>query len=259
MEIAPLIIPSFIAGILTFLAPCTLPLVPGYLAFISGVSAKDLAIPERAAGARKRIFINGVMYVIGFSVVFILLGSLFGLAGSFLAQYRIWLSRIGGIFVIFFGLYLMHAFSWPGFKKVFGFINKEHRFNLINKLTPGRPSSSFIFGATFAFGWTPCIGPILGTILFLASSSGTVFGGSFLLLVFSAGLAIPFLAIALGLGHATKYIKKISKYLNIISIIGGAFLVYLGYLLLTDNLIVFIGKFYQYFSFINYESILDYL
>jgi len=259
MEITSLIIPAFIAGILTFLAPCTLPLVPGYLAFISGVSAKDLAIPERAAGARKRIFMNGVMYVIGFSIVFILLGSLFGLAGSFLAQYRIWLSRIGGAFVIFFGLYLMHAFNLPIFKKAFGWLNTEHKFNFVNKLTPGRPFSSFIFGATFAFGWTPCIGPILGTILFLASTSGSVLSGSFLLLVFSAGLAIPFLAIALGLGHATKYITKISKYLNIISIVGGAFLVYMGYLLLTDNLILFIGKFYQYFSFINYDRLLDYL
>src|SRR3989344_784012 len=101
METIALIIPAFIAGVLTFLAPCTLPLVPGYLAFISGVSQQDLTDPARAKSARKKIFTNGLMYVIGFSLVFILLGSLFGLVGSFLAQHRLWLSRLGGAFVIF--------------------------------------------------------------------------------------------------------------------------------------------------------------
>lgn len=254
-----LIIPTFIAGVLTFLAPCTLPLVPGYLAFISGTSIKELENVEQASSARRKIFINGLMYVIGFSVIFILLGSLFGLAGSFLAQYRIWLSRIGGIFVIFFGLYLMQVFHLPIFRRAFGFLSREHRFNFASSLTPGRPSSSLIFGATFAFGWTPCVGPILGTVLFLASTSGTIAQGSFLLLIFSLGLAIPFLAIALALGHATKYIRRISKYLNIVSIVGGAFLVFFGYLLLTDNLIIFIGKFYLWFNFFNYDALLDYL
>lgn len=254
-----LIIPAFIAGVLTFLAPCTLPLVPGYLAFIGGTSTKDLQDPAKAPFIRKRIFINGLMYVIGFSVIFILMGSAFGAAGSFLTKYRLWLSRIGGAFVIFFGLYLMHAFSLPIFKSAFSFLNKSGRISIVQKLTPGKPSSSFIFGATFAFGWTPCIGPILATILVLASTSGTALQGSILLLVFSLGLAIPFLAVALGFGHAATYIKKITKYLNIVSFVGGLFLVFLGILLLTDNLIIWVGYFYQWFSFINYEGILDYL
>src|SRR3989344_2462110 len=108
-----LIIPAFIAGILTFLAPCTLPLVPGYLGFISGVYTNDLQDPSKSKLVRRKIFLNGVMYVIGFSLVFIVLGSLFGLGGAALFKYRIWLSRIGGGFVIFFGLFMMGVFELP--------------------------------------------------------------------------------------------------------------------------------------------------
>lgn len=250
-----LIIPAFIAGLLTFLAPCTLPLVPGYLGFISGVSAKDMKDPKNPAGLRKRVFKNGIMYVLGFTLVFMILGTLFSAAGSALVQYRIWLGRIGGLFVIFFGLYLMHIFNLPFFSA----LDSEKRFNFAKKLTPGKPSSAFIFGMTFAFGWTPCVGPVLGTILALAASKTTIFQGGFLLFVFSLGLAIPFLAIALGIGHATEYIKKISKYLNIISIIGGIFLVIIGVLLVTDSFALWLSWFYDIFSFLNYEVLLDYL
>lgn len=250
-----LIIPAFIAGVLTFLAPCTLPLVPGYLGFISGVSAQDLNNSEKRLQARKKIFINGLLYVIGFTFVFVLLGSLFGLAGSALSQYRFWLARIGGVFVIFFGLYLMRVFDLS----IFSFLAREKRFSFGKSLVPGKPSSSLLFGMIFAFGWTPCVGPVLGTILVLASTSGAVLQGAFLLLIFSLGLAVPFLLIAIGFGHATQYIKKISKYLNVISIIGGIFLVFIGILLLTDKLVVWISFFYELLSFINYDKLLDYL
>lgn len=247
-----LIIPAFIAGILTFLAPCTLPLVPGYLGFISGVSIHDLQDPTKAKIARRKIFLNGVLYVIGFSLVFIMLGSLFGLGGAALVKYRIWLSRIGGIFVIFFGLFMMGILKLP-------FLNVEKHVGSIQALKPGNPVSSLIFGATFAFGWTPCVGPILGSILTLAASSATIGRGAFLLAIFSLGLAVPFLIIAASIGSASTYLAKISKYLNVISVIGGVFLVFLGILLLTNKLGVWIAYFYQWFDFINYESLLDYL
>src|SRR3989344_7045516 len=173
-----LIIPAFIAGILTFLAPCTLPLVPGYLGFISGVSANDLRDPTKAKVARRKIFLNGVLYVIGFSLIFIILGSLFGLGGAALIKYRLWLSRIGGIFVIFFGLFMTGVLKLP-------LLNIEKHFGNIKALKPGNPASSLIFGAAFALGWTPCIGPILGSILTLAAASATVGQGAFLLAVFS--------------------------------------------------------------------------
>ncbi|MBI2010723.1 MAG: sulfite exporter TauE/SafE family protein [Candidatus Colwellbacteria bacterium] len=249
---ASLIIPAFIAGILTLLAPCTLPLVPGYLGFISGVSASDLQNPSKSKMARGKIFLNGVLYVIGFSLVFIILGSLFGLTGVALAKYRIWLSRIGGIFVIFFGLFMMGILKLP-------FLNVEKRIGNIKILKPGTPASSLVFGATFAFGWTPCVGPILGSILTLAASSATVGQGAFLLAVFSAGLAVPFLAIAASVSSASRYLAKISKYLNVVSIIGGVFLVFLGILLLTNNFNAWLGYFYRIFDFINYDRLLDYL
>lgn len=248
-----LVVPSFIAGLLTFLAPCTLPLVPGYLGFISGVSVQDLQKGKEIKGARKKIFMNGVMYVVGFSVVFVLLGTVFGLGGIALAKYRLWLARIGGIAVIFFGLYMMGVLKL----NMFSFLNTEKRLRGV--LTPGKPLSALIFGMTFAFGWSPCVGPVLGTVLVLASTSTSIVQGAFLLSIFSLGLAIPFLAIALGIGHAAEYIKRISKYLGIISFIGGLFLVFLGVLLVTDNLVVWNSFFYNAFRFINYDALLEYL
>ncbi|MBI2463393.1 sulfite exporter TauE/SafE family protein [Candidatus Peregrinibacteria bacterium] len=250
-----LIIPSFIAGILTFLAPCTLPLVPGYLAFISGVSLNEIRDPLQLKHARWKIFLNGVFFILGFSGVFILLGTLAGLGGLALAPYRARLAQIGGIIVIFFGLYMVGLFKLPLFK----FLESEKRISVGRFLTPGHPLSSFIFGATFAFGWTPCVGPILGSILLLASASTTVGQGALLLSVFSLGLAVPFLLVAFGIGSASAHINKISKYLNVISIMGGIFLVVLGFVLLTNKLSAWIGFFYRFFDFVNYEKILNYL
>jgi cytochrome c-type biogenesis protein len=247
-----LIIPAFIAGLLTFLAPCTLPLVPGYLGFISGVSVQDLQNPSKSKSARRKILLNGFLFIVGFSFIFVLLGILSGLAGSALFRYRIWLSRIGGIFVILFGLFMLGILRLP-------FLNIEKNIGAIIALKPGNPISSLIFGATFALGWTPCVGPILGSILALAASSATVGQGALLLSVFSFGLAVPFLIVAFSIGSASSYISKLSKYLNVISIIGGLFLVFLGILLFTNKLGVWIAYFYQWLDFINYERLLDYL
>lgn len=250
MELS-LIIPAFIAGILTFLAPCTLPLVPGYLSFISGVSGADLQDPNLAKRARRKIFYNGLLYVIGFSAVFIILGSLFGLGGAALVKYRIWLSRVGGIFVIFFGLYMLGILKLPFFQ----FLDAEKHIGG-RWLKPGRPGSSFLFGSAFAFGWTPCVGPVLGSILLLASASATVASGAVLLAVFSLGLAVPFLLIAAGIGSVGGFFGKVSKYLNVI---GGLFLIFLGYLLVTNQFAVWLSYAYRIFDFIDYDKLLDYL
>ena len=255
MDVATLIIPAFIAGFFMFLAPCTLPLVPAYLVFISGVSADDLKDRTKKRSTRWKIFYNGLMYVVGFSFVFISLGLLLGLGGSALVKYGDVLARVGGVFVMLFGLFMIGGSKLPIFK----FLQSEHTLKPPAWLKPGSARSSFIFGATFAFGWSPCVGPILGSILFLASSTATIGGGALLLTVFSLGLAVPFLIIAAGVGQAAQYIKKISKHLQVISVIGGVFLIILGYLVVTDQLQLWYGVVYQWFSFINYDRILDFL
>lgn len=254
MDITPFVIPAFFAGILTFLAPCTLPLIPGYLSFISGASIADLKDPSKSRKARSKIFLNGVLYVIGFSAVFIVLGSLFGLGGAALLQYRFLITRIGGLFVILFGLFLLMP-TLP----IFRFLLAERQLPGIRNLKPGNPFSSLVFGSAFAFGWSPCVGPILGTVLTLAASSVTVGKGALLLVVFSLGLAVPFLATALAIGWASQHLAKLGKYLNVVSAIGGVFLILLGVLMVTNNFTLWIAWFYQIFNFINYDALLDYL
>ncbi len=248
-----LIIPAFIAGVLTFLAPCTLPLVPGYLGFISGASLDDLKDPGKAKSARWKIFLNGLFFMLGFSAVFIIMGTLVGFVGAtLLAPYRLWLGRIGGIFVIIFGLFMLNILKIP-------FLASEKQFKAPTLFKRGKPTNSFILGSAFAFGWTPCVGPILGSILLLASTSTTAFQGALMLAVFSAGLALPFLLIAIGIGSASRHVQNISKYLNIISTIGGIFLILLGILLVMGKISLLVAYGYGIFQFINYDRLLDYL
>lgn len=253
MDIYSLIIPAFIAGILTFLAPCTLPVVPGYLGFISGVSLGELK--NGGGRTRLKVFLNGLLYVIGFSAVFILIGSLFGLGGSALAQHRIWVARVGGVFVILFGLLMLGLDRFPFFR----FLSRERELPAVKFLKPGSPWSSLLFGSAFAVGWSPCAGPILGAVLTLAASSATVGQGAFLLAVFSAGLAVPFLAVAASVGWASEHLGKLSRHLGWVSAVGGAFLIFLGILLLTDQFNWWLAYAYRLFRFIDYDRLLDYL
>jgi len=246
------VIAAFFAGLLTFLAPCTLPLLPAYLGFISGVDHKALKDPEKSKQARKKIFINGILFVVGFSIIFIAFGVLAGFLGAALAPFRIWLARIGGILVILFGLFMLGFFNLPIFQS-------DKKIPIPKWLELGKPSSSLFIGGTFALGWTPCVGPILGSILLLAGTSGTALQGGIMLAVFSIGLAIPFILTALIFSKATTYIEKISKYLKWVSIIGGIFLILLGILLATDNFGLTIQYGYELFDFINYDRLLDYL
>lgn len=247
-----LIIPAFIAGLLTFLAPCTLPLVPGYLGFVAGVSLEDLKDPTKVKKARLKIFLNGLFFIVGFSLVFIILGTLAGLAGSLFSASRIWLSRIGGVFVIIFGLFMLNILKIPA-------LSYEKQIKIPSIFKRGKPINSLIFGSAFGLGWTPCVGPILGTILLLASTSTTVFQGTLLLTVFSFGLAIPFLIIAASIGSASAYINKFSKYLTVVSVIGGIFIILIGILMITDRMVLLLTYGYQLLDFINYERLIDYL
>lgn len=247
-----LVIPAFIAGALTFLAPCTLPLVPAYLAFIGGVSLHDVRNSSILSLARRKIFLSSIAFVAGFSVVFIVFGALAGFLGAILAPYRLWITRIGGVLVICSGLFMI------GFAKI-PFLSKEYRFKIASLVERGRPFSSFMLGMAFSAGWTPCVGPILGSILLLASTSATALQGAALLAVFSLGLAAPFLIVAFGIGSATKLLGRITRYSSAVSAIGGVFLIAVGLLLLTDTMRLLVSHGYRLFEFINYDRLLDYL
>ena len=264
-----LILPAFIAGLFTFLAPCTLPLVPGYLGFISGASLDDLNNPKAAKRVRQKVFLNGVFYVLGFSFIFVVLGSIIGfIGGALFAASRLWLARVGGVFVIFFGAFMLYQAllfyrdRFPALAAVkLPFTNcfsGAHRLH-IKGLKPGNPLSSFIFGGAFAIGWTPCVGPVLGAILTLAATEATVAQGALLLGVFSAGLAVPFLVLAATWGSFSSYFNKLTHVLPIISAIGGVFIIILGVLVLTDSIGLWVGYFFRLFSFVNYEGIYNFL
>lgn len=240
-----LIVASFIAGLLMFLAPCTLPLVPGYLAFISGVKQNDVETKH------SNIYKNALAFVLGFSLVFVLFGVMAGHFGGLLGPLRIWLSQIGGLIIILFGLAMIGFFKLP-------FLNRSYRLKLPKSVTPGRPHSAFLIGVIFALGWTPCIGPVLATVLLLASDSATALSGGFLLLVFSLGLAIPFMLVALAYSKATNSILKATPVLVVIEMVGGVFLVVLGWLLLTDSFGLLIQYGYRFTNFLGFGNFLDY-
>jgi len=242
-----LIIPSFFAGLLTFLAPCTLPLVPGYLAFISGARTEE----ERERNKNK-IFWNGVAFIVGFSLVFVVLGTIAGLIGTAFASYQIWISRIAGVSIIAFGLFMVGILKIP-------LLNQEQRLKAPKIFKQGNLFGSFLFGSAFSLGWTPCVGPILGSILLLAGTGGTALQGALLLGIFSLGLAIPFLIIAFSVSKSEIYLNKISKYLNVVSVVGGVFLIILGTLVLTGNMAVFLSWSYRALQFLHYDRLIEYL
>jgi cytochrome c-type biogenesis protein len=250
--ILTLAIPAFLAGILMFLAPCTLPLVPGYLVFISGASWKDVGKKDNAA-VRAKIFLNGLLYVLGFTAVFVLFTLAFDFGGLILGPYKPWLARIGGVIVIFFGLHLMGLLP----KRWFGWMDKESRPAWANLLAPGHPWSSFLFGATFAFAWSPCIGPILGSVLLLVSTKATFVNGFVLLLIFCLGYATPFLLSALAIGQASRLIRASSRGLGLITKISGAFVVFLGILLAFDQLSFWSSIAFNILGFIHYDALLN--
>lgn len=265
-----LILPAFTAGLLTFLAPCTLPLVPGYLGFISGISLNDLKDPLTSARAKAALLVHAILYVLGFSLVFIFFGTAFGFLGTtVLGFYRPYLVKVGGIFVVLFGLLMVHTsllFSesrWPALR-IFriptpSWLTNNYHVSVAQWLTPGKPLSSFLFGAAFAVGWTPCVGPILGAILTLAATHVGVGEAAVLLGIFSLGMGIPFIIITVGFGYFSQRLARLTTLLPVISFLGGLFIILLGLMLFFNRLGIWISLFFNWLSFIGYERIVDYL
>ncbi|PIQ68064.1 MAG: cytochrome C biogenesis protein [Candidatus Taylorbacteria bacterium CG11_big_fil_rev_8_21_14_0_20_46_11] len=212
---------AFIAGLVSFLAPCVLPIIPGFLAYLAGSSI------EEAGSRKKEIFLNSLFFVLGFSVVFAVLGVLLNtLLEAVAYDVQVWLSRIGGALVIIFGLYL------AGLLKI-AFLERPHTFQVKTGIH-SRYVTSFLFGLAFAAGWTPCVGAALGAILGLAASApGSAF---FLLLAYALGLGIPFLVIGFFASQASGLILKYQSKLRMVNIAFGALLIVLGIFIFTGQL-----------------------
>ncbi len=218
---------AFLAGVLSFLSPCILPLIPSYVSFITGLSFKDLTVGTDRKRIRHLTLMNSAAFIAGFSFVFIALGISSSAIGLFLFQYLDTLRIIGGVLVIIFGLFI------SGFLKL-DFLMQDKKIHLGGK--PAGYIGTFIVGMTFAAGWSPCIGPILGGILVYAGSTGSALYGMQLLAAYSLGLAVPFFISALGINVFLSYSPKIAKHMRVIMIISGLLLIVFGVLLLTDQI-----------------------
>ncbi|MFQ6083531.1 MAG: cytochrome c biogenesis CcdA family protein [Candidatus Aminicenantia bacterium] len=217
---------AFSAGFLSFLSPCVLPLIPSYLAFISGVSIEELTQEESLKSARKKVVLNSLTFVLGFSTIFIILGASATLIGNLFLQHKRILEIGGGIIVILLGAH------FSGLIKI-KFLEKERTIHFDRK--PLGYLGSFLVGVAFAAGWTPCIGPILATILTLAASAQNISKGIIMLSFYSLGLGLPFFISGIILHKFFEYFKNFRKYFKLVTLIGGIFLIIIGILLLTGS------------------------
>ena len=218
---------AFLGGLISFVSPCVLPLVPPYLCFIGGVSLDEITKPDAAPGGQRRVFTAAIAFVLGFSTVFVALGATASLIGQTLATYSDKLAIAGGVLIVLMGLHFTGIFRLP-------FLNREARFHMARK--PPGAIGGYLIGLAFAFGWTPCIGPILAAILFVAGSSDTVVAGAGLLGVYSLGLGIPFLAAAAFMPLFLPAAARFRRHLAIVEKGLGAFLVLTGILFITGSM-----------------------
>ena len=218
---------AFLAGVLSFLSPCVLPLLPSYVSFITGISFEDLTEGVDRKRIRYLTITNSLSFIFGFSVVFMGLGASSSVVGRFMFEYQEWIRIVGGIFVIIFGLFV------AGFLKL-DFLMRDKKLHLSGK--PAGYLGTFIVGMTFAAGWTPCIGPILGTILLYASSKASASYGMKLLAVYSLGLALPFFISSLAMNSFLSYSRKLLKHMRVIMIVSGLLLIVFGIMLLTNHI-----------------------
>jgi cytochrome c-type biogenesis protein len=227
------LIPAFAAGVASFISPCVLPLVPGYISFISGVSLEQLR-QDQTESVRRSVILTSLVFIAGFSTIFILLGASATYAGRFLLQNKILFNRIAGIVIILFGLHVAGLFQIK-------FLNYEKRFNMNRK--PVGVLSAFFVGLAFAAGWTPCIGPILATILIVASNQESSVQGILLLTSYSLGLAIPFFLTAIALNSFLGFFSWLKRHYRAIEYASGALLVVVGLMVMTNQFTRLAGYF----------------
>lgn len=237
MSSIPLPIAAFFAGVLSFLSPCVLPLVPGYVSLISGSTVDGLQEQQNQRLLR-RVMFSSAMFILGFSIVFIALGAVATTLGQVTRQYYPLLTRIAGVVIIIFGLHL------TGIWKIKAFYADKRMHSVKGGSTPW---GAFVVGFAFAFGWTPCIGPILATILAFAAAEETVLKGTLLLAVYSLGLAVPFLLTSVGIDRFLRFYARFRRHLHTIEVASGVLLIVVGLLIVTRHFTVLSG----YLSFLN--------
>ncbi len=212
------------AGALSFLSPCVLPIFPSYLSFVTGLSLEDMQTGQGEA-TRRRLILSALLFILGFSLVFVSMGASFSLMGNLLYDYQGIIRRVGGLLIVLFGLQLAGWLRIP-------FLLRERRVEL-----RGRPAGylgAFLVGVTFAAGWAPCIGPILGSVLSLASTAGTAGTGTLLLAAYSFGLALPFFLSALAVDRFFTVFDRFKRFLPVMNAVAGAVLILVGALLVTN-------------------------
>jgi len=228
---------AFAAGLVSFLSPCVLPLVPGYISLVSGASVEELKSAENARVLGK-VLLHSVLFIAGFSTVFISLGASASWLGQVLLARMSLLYKVAGVIIVLFGLHL------TGLLRI-GFLYKDKRFHSAGK--PATALGAFLIGLAFAFGWTPCIGPILAAILGLAASQDTIRAGIFLLALYSLGLAVPFLLTSLGINQFLKFYNRFRTHLHQVEVFSGVILIVLGFMIFTNQFTRLAG----YLSFLN--------
>jgi cytochrome c-type biogenesis protein len=238
MNNLPLPIAAFVAGLVSFLSPCVLPLVPGYVSLISGAGIEELQGSE--SKLFRKVMLNSIAFILGFSVVFITLGALSTEMGQLLARYKSTLARVAGVVIILFGLHLTGIFR----------INALYADKRLHSVKGGSTVvGAFVIGFAFAFGWTPCVGPILAVILGFAAEQDSVMKGILLLAVYSLGLAVPFLLTSLGIERFLKFYSRFRAHMHAVEVGSGVLLILLGVLLvfgrftLLSNYLSFLGRF----------------
>lgn len=219
------ILVAFTAGIFSFLSPCVLPLIPSYLSFVSGVSLEEMRAAEIASHLRRRVVLNSLAFILGFSLVFISLGVSASFLGGLFLSYRTFIRILGGVFILLVGIYLTGIFKIAPLERYL-------QFNLKDK--PAGYLGSVLVGITFAVAWTPCVGPILGAILALAGTSGEIQRGILLLASYAAGLALPLFLSAVAVNSFFQFSRSFRRYIQAVHIGAGVLLIIVGILLITD-------------------------
>jgi cytochrome c-type biogenesis protein len=218
----------FVAGLLSFVSPCVLPLIPAYISFLGGASLKQLTEEGGVDDATaRRVFYSAIAFVFGFATVFIALGATATVISNVLAQNSLILGRIAGVIIVIFGLHYMGLFK-------IGFLNFDKRFHLENK--PAGLIGAYVLGLAFAFGWTPCVGPILASVLMVAASGDSVGYGVSLLSVYAAGIGIPFLIAAFAVKPFMAFMTKFRRHMHKVEIAVGLLLVVTGVVIFTGDI-----------------------